>query len=479
MYGFDHRPDQITVWSPYNKIEVGMVPYYFSSDGRELGSTVMLRVQNLFYQWILNLSDDAAGRWGSHPFFEFWRRRYDYPYSWKSRPSNVLILGAGTGNDVAAALRNGARHVDAVEIDPDIIRLGSVLHPEHPYADSRVHLVADDARAVLRRPGKSYDLIVFGLLDSHLSFYSSLGGNIRLDNYVYTVDSFRQALDRLAPDGILSLSFYMEHPWLLARMVKMVETASGRSPFVMINTADTFTLVTGPGASHEGHSDVTVGVPDTFVKANPPGPLAEDDWPFLYLQNRTVPMPIIAFSIGALVITALLVASFFKGQISIDRHFFFLGAGFLLLETRTIAQLALLFGTTWRVSALTIATILVVILLANLIIQRSSGIRRSIFYVMLFVALLANYFVPIRLALGYGALGNVLMAALLVLPLFFAALVFASSVAASETLSNVLASNLIGAVLGGILENVSLVIGISGLSLLAMAVYGASYRSGE
>jgi hypothetical protein len=100
-------------------------------------------------------------------------------------------------------------------------------------------------------------------------------------------------------------------------------------------------------------------------------------------------------------------------------------------------------------------------------------------YALLFLALLANYFIPIRLALGYGTLGNVLMAALLGVPLFCAALVFASSVADRENLSNVLASNLIGAVLGGILENVSLVIGISALSLLAMAVYGASYRSGE
>ena len=37
---------------------------------------------------------------------------------------NVLILGAGSGTDVAAALKHGAKHVDAVEIDPVILRLG-------------------------------------------------------------------------------------------------------------------------------------------------------------------------------------------------------------------------------------------------------------------------------------------------------------------------------------------------------------------
>jgi hypothetical protein len=172
MYGFDHRPRQVTIWSPYNKIEAGMAPYYFAPDGHEVASTVMLRVQNSYYQRILNLSDATARRWGSHPLFQAWRYRYDYPYFWKPHPREVLILGAGTGNDVVAALRNGAEHVDAVEIDPELLRLGKELHPEQRYADPRVRVIADDARAVLRKPGKRYDLIVFGLLDAHTSFYS-------------------------------------------------------------------------------------------------------------------------------------------------------------------------------------------------------------------------------------------------------------------------------------------------------------------
>ena len=33
---------------------------------------------------------------------------------------NVLMIGAGGGNDVAIALQQGAKHVDAVEIDPQL-----------------------------------------------------------------------------------------------------------------------------------------------------------------------------------------------------------------------------------------------------------------------------------------------------------------------------------------------------------------------
>ena len=68
------------------------------------------------------------------------------------------------------------------------------------------------------------------------------------------------------------------------------------------------------------------------------------------------------------------------------------------------------------------------------------------------------------------------MAAFFLLPLLFAGLIFASSVRATESLSTVLASNLVGAVLGGLLENTSMLVGIPGLSLVALVVYAASYR---
>lgn len=146
------------------------------------------------------------------------------------------------------------------------------------------------------------------------------------------------------------------------------------------------------------------------------------------------------------------------------------------LETRNVAQFALLFGTTWRVSALTIAGILALILGANLIIEKASGLPRRPLYALLLVVLLINYFVPVGIALGRGPIASTLMAGLLGAPLFFAALIFASSIRDHQELSNVLASNLVGSVFGGILENLSLVIGISALSLLAVVVYAASYR---
>ena len=57
---------------------------------------------------------------------------YELPFHAAPSLNSVVVVGAGSGNDVAAALRLGAKAVDAVEIDPAIMALGRANHPEHP-----------------------------------------------------------------------------------------------------------------------------------------------------------------------------------------------------------------------------------------------------------------------------------------------------------------------------------------------------------
>ncbi len=158
-----------------------------------------------WYQWLADLSPDFLKQYPTAEPNRFLVPYYELPYQIVHHPKSVLILGAGTGNDVAGALRHGAERVDAVEIDPLILRIGQQYHPERPYDSSRVTPYVDDARAFLKKTKKKYDLIVFGLLDSTtlLSSFSSL----RLDNYVYTVESFQDAKAVLADHGTLVLTF--------------------------------------------------------------------------------------------------------------------------------------------------------------------------------------------------------------------------------------------------------------------------------
>ena len=82
------------------------------------------------------------------------RDYYDLPYRLHPGRNEVAIVGAGSGNDVAAALRSGAAHVDAVEIDPAILSAGRAYHPEHPYSDPRVSPILDDARSFFRNSNR-------------------------------------------------------------------------------------------------------------------------------------------------------------------------------------------------------------------------------------------------------------------------------------------------------------------------------------
>src|SRR5262249_3429140 len=138
-------------------------------------------------------------------------------------------VGAGSGNDVAAALRMGAERVDAVEIDPAIVALGKMYHPEKPYKNERVRVVIDDARTFLRNTPDRYDMVVYGLLDSHSLL--SHGSNVRLDSFVYTVEALREARARLKPGGTLSLSFAIIAPELGRKIYLMLEQAfDGQAP---------------------------------------------------------------------------------------------------------------------------------------------------------------------------------------------------------------------------------------------------------
>jgi SAM-dependent methyltransferase len=474
MFAVDRQPGRKTIWSPYNKIEIQQLPVQDPVNGEEVPYGWLLKVQNLFYQQVIDLSPATVQRYSHLRNVRAAAFAYNFPYRFK-HPHRVLVLGAGTGNDVAAALRAGASEVVAVEIDPRISGLGRELHPERPYADPRVKIVNDDARAYLKRNGQPFDMIVFGLLDAHTSFFSSLAGGIRLDNYVYTVEAFQQALHRLTPDGLLALSFYVEQPWIATRMGEMMTRAAGEPPLVSRIAANTFTFVAGPASRTVSSPLLSHGVPTQFASHFPGGPSSKDDWPFMYLRSRMIPPTIWVAAIGILAVTAAIVMFAFGRSVKFERHFFFLGAGFLLLETRTIAQMALIYGTTWRVSAIAISTILAVILVANAIVLRHGPFNLAPLYAILFVSLVVSYF--IRPSMAVGSFGAVLgVTAVIAAPLLVAAFIFASSTAERADLRPILGSNLIGSVLGGLLENSSLILGISALNLIAIVVYALSFR---
>src|SRR5581483_3290563 len=229
-------------------------------------------------------------------------------------PGHVAVVGAGTGNDVAAGLRNGAQNIDAIEIDPAILMEGRAGHPEHPYSDARVHAVVNDARTFLRTTPEHYDMVVYGLLDSHtlLSYASS----VRLDSFVYTVQGLREARARLNSDGILSLSFSVMNRPLGRKIYLMLQAAfDGRAPVcvragydgavIFLEGKDRPLSLPPSLLQKSGFDDVTHLFADPALSAD----VSTDDWPFFYMPQRVYPFSYILM--GALVLV-LSVFTFFS-----------------------------------------------------------------------------------------------------------------------------------------------------------------------
>jgi spermine/spermidine synthase len=467
---------QKALWSPYYRIDV--TPMYAEEENPR--SAVMgynLNVNHDYHQRMLNLSRGSL----ENAFTGKARPYYNLPYRFV-RPERVLVVGAGSGNDVASALRHGAQHVDAVEIDPLIIRLGRELHPERPYSSERVRVINNDARAFFKQSAENYDLIVFGLLDSQ-TLLSSMS-SIRLDNYIYTLESLREAKRHLSAGGTVSLSFALVETWIQERFYRMLTEAFGQEPLCLATPYDAgISYLIGPTANRNhirGQSDLeAMVINDRIPKTQTP--LPTDDWPFLYLKHRSIPFAYwftlsLLMLLSAFWIRKILRWKSLSGEES-ERpatlaYMFLLGIGFMLIEVRSISALSLLFGSTWFVNSVVISAILLMILSANFFVLRFGSCTRGWVYTSLALSLVFSYFLkPDALAglnfYSKSVLGGVITA----FPIFFAGILFASAFKNVQNTAAAFGANLLGALVGGILENLCMIYGVAFLNLLALSVY--------
>jgi hypothetical protein len=407
---------------------------------------------------------------------------YEQVYRWfpDERFERVLIVGAGSGTDVAVALKHGAGQVDAVEIDPAIQAIGVRDHPDRPYDDPRVTRIVDDGRAFLRRSTVRYDLVVFALPDS-LTLVST-SANVRLESFLFTLEAFREVRDHLASDGIFVLYNYYREDWLPQKIAGMLGTAFGSPPILQAHGFGAATLAAGPMV------DALNGGPppgEAMALANLDGAAqpATDDWPFLYLRDPFI-APYYLAAIATIVAFAVLLVgrAAMRSGTSIRRfspHFFVLGIAFLLLETRSIVTFSLLFGTTWLVNSLVFFAVLASVLLAIVINQRFRFRSPLLLYTGLFGAIaLTLVLPPSTLLIEPVWLRYASAAALAFAPVFFANLVFAYSFRDTRTADMAFASNLLGAVIGGAIEYVALITGYGLLLVVVAALYVAAWLLG-
>jgi SAM-dependent methyltransferase len=479
-------PDYTVYWSPYYKVHYRKGSIYVNDIGHQVISS--REGGGLMYSLPYFLRGDAGG----------------------APPERVLVVGAGSGNDVSHALGETEAQVDAVEIDPVIVSIGRRRHPDRPYDDPRVTLVETDARGFLRRTDRRYDVIVYGCVDSLtlLSAYSS----IRLENYLFTEEAFCEVRDHLRPGGQFFVYNTLRRHWLTLRIAKSLEAAFGRPPLVITfpheaeldpdARAHAVFFAAGATEAIEEHfreagvyrvprEEPQEGRPNGFAdwsdgeaeelrltRIPPDAPLAtaRDDWPFPYLRRPRLPRHAWVGLAIVLGVSLVLLAAVVPGRrLRLSPLFFFLGAGFMLVETRSITRLSLLLGSTWVVNSVTFFAILVMALLANVFVALVRPRRLRVPYALLFASLVVGYLVPLDALLSLGVGSRLVVAALLTfVPIFFAGVIFAASFAASRAPDAAFGANVAGAMLGGALEYLSLIVGFQNLVLVAIAVYALS-----
>ncbi len=458
------------VWSPYYRISAyqpdlerastdpadGRPPYFLSVDG-------------IPHQQIWDSTKAAQSDLHRQAYAWFPDRVFD----------RVLIIGAGSGTDTALALAKGAKHVDAVEIDPKLAQIGRDFHPEGVYKDPRVTVHVNDGRAFLNGSKEKYDLIVYALTDS-LTLVSSTAG-VRLESFLFTEESMREAKDHLAPGGMFTMYNLYREPWLITKLDSMLGDVFGgtdwsgwsgpprrSSPRVRRSTR-------WPA----GRRRATGSTPSP-TSAPPPQP-ATDDWPFLYLRTGTVA----PYYLAALAF--ILIFAFAAVVRCGARHVARRSAGSARTSScwasrsscsrpRASCRSACCSGrpgwsTRWRSSRSWPASC-----------WRSwstsgsgHGTRRPSMSACSSAIAIACLVPADALLIDPPELRYVLAAAIAFAPVFFANLVFTYSFRDTDSADMSFASNLLGAMVGGVLEYVALVTGFQSLLILVAGLYVVAF----
>ena len=438
-------------WSPY---------YALSWEDQSSGGVVM-KINDVATWGQANIDDES-------PY------GFIYDMHTKKNPGEVLIIGAGSGNDVAVALDRGATSVDAVEIDPKLLEIAEKYHPNDPYSDPRVETHVDDGRAFLESSSKKWDMILLALPDSLTVVLGQ--GSVRLESYLFTEEAVESYRKHLKPDGVFAMYNFMRESWLVDRYAATLNEEFAQPPCVIDAEARFLSVLVAADKAN------SINCPDDsnwLPSSDTPSPVS-DDQPFPYLRTAHIPGFYLITTLLILLVSAFSVRAAAGSLRGFRRHYdvFFMGLAFLLLETKNVVQFALLFGTTWFVNALVFMSVLLSVLFAVELSQRVKLPKPKILYFLLALSLAVNWIIPTESLLSLSPVIRLLLAGVLAfLPIFLANLIFAERFGGEKDSTVAFGANVLGAVLGGLLEYTALLVGYRSLLFVVATAYALAFIS--
>lgn len=484
-YGHDGSRNW-TIWTPYQKLTVhpsGLTGEYD------------INANNVGFQKILNNS--AEGFRLKNAEASIGRSQYDLPARFNPEAQSIVVFGSGTGNDVAGLLRHTQSPIVAVEIDPGVSALGRQLHPEHPFQNQLVTIVDNDARSYLAQAAtSSVDLMVFGLLDSHTTPHLT---SSRIDNFVYTEESFREIHRVLRPTGVLFMLFMPQRDYVLARLKRGIDTVF-QTPTRMIGFHTTpvswggVALINGSQQridqsiaadpvlqetiSTSGISAQTEHI-DAFRESFE---IINDNWPFLYIERPTIPVLFVFLCILVGFLWIRTSRQLGDEMISPDFRdssqliFFAMGAAFMLIQSFLLSRVAAVLGSTWFVNSVVISGMLMTIVVANFIVEYCNSRALFVTALLILVCVCISFaFLPVRLLHSLPFSMRIVSCAFLAgIPSFLSGIAFGTLISNTPSRSTALGANLFGAMIGGMMQYLCFLFGFGILALLAGLMYGVT-----
>jgi hypothetical protein len=268
---------------------------------------------------------------------------------------------------------------------------------------------------------------------------------------------------------------YYRTPWLRDRLANTVDAAFGHAPCVN-DEGFSMAMISVTVTPSALHCRTPWQHPASVISP------ATDDHPFVYLNGSYLPW-IYRATLGLILIASLLLVRVAAGpyrRMAGYLDLFFMGAAFMLLETKNIVQFALLFGTTWFVNALVVAGVLLAVL-AAVEVSRHVVVRRpALLYLGLLASLAVAWAVPPQTLLTLSPAPRFVVAVVIAFaPIFLANMVFAQRFRDTADSGTAFGANLLGAMVGGILEYLSLIVGYRWLLALVALLYALAFLTGR
>lgn len=478
------EPTVHNIYSPYQLIQTST--HY--KDGR-----LWFLASGSYYQAVQGdwpEEDSQHAFQDTNEYLDFWV----LPYSMSDNQDSAMIVGAGVGNDPAAALVMGFDHIDAVEIDPSIVTIGLNAQPSHPYHDDRVNAIVNDARGFIRQTKNKYDAIHYGAQDTTILL--SHGESARFDTFVFTREGIAESYSRLKDGGTLSMWMTLDgYSHIADKMYSILRNLPDASAprvfeYTLVNrdmfpdkrqllfTAKKKGELTVPPELLETGNIVEVTEKFTSSYGEKELDIPEDNWPFFLMEKKSIPFNYIISLMLVLALSWYLLQQFLPSQ-GLKKPllpFFFLGAGFMLIETKAITEMGLTLGNTWHVIAITIMAVLIMAYLANQFVAHHKNNVSLIAFLLLFLVIIGGYIVSIQGGIHIdGIMGKMAVILLLTSPMFFSGIIFSTLFKTTDDVSGAMAYNIMGAMMGGILEYSAMKFGYSMLYLIAFGAYAMAW----